>query len=702
MATLEELVVKLSADTAELRAELKNAAGVVQKSTKDMQSSIDELSKGSKNNTEGMSKGWETFVGFLGSQVVIGAFNAVKDVASQLFDVLVVDGVKSAIASEESLNKLANALGRTSSQTNGTIQEWDAWANALESTTRFQDDAIISSAGLIANITKLGGQDLKNATEAATNLSAALGIDLEQAATMVAKSIEGNSGALGKYGVHVEETSSRSKNLAATLDTLNSKFGGAAAAQTKTFGGVIDQVGKSFEDFTKSVGKTIIQNKSVIDAIKPISALFQTLQNSVDNNADTIRVRIGEAIQKMVEFGKSVLTIVNFIYPLLATLGTAFVELGKTIGNVAGAIAVALGGDFKGAWNALKATSTDSMKAITESMHAQLPLYDTLTNTLNQVGAAAKSGLGQLAPEAAKAQEPIRGTAAAVDQIKGKFTEAQQAAIDFADAVLKSSMSAQDTYKLEVEALQTSFDAKLITEEEFMARRMELLIESQAAEQALLDEGLALKGASEQQYLDAQLALMAKQDVAKNAQAQKDKQRTAQMNEERLNQTSQMFGNLATLTRTGSKELGAIGKAAAIAQASIDTYVAANKALAQGGPFLGPALAASIVIAGLVNVAKIASTPLAGGIDSVPGIGGSDNFPAVLAPGERVVPSNTNQDLTAFLANQSSQPKTQISVAVTMNDVFTSDPREMGVKIINVINEVATANGVKILGSSVA
>lgn len=122
--------------------------------------------------------------------------------------------------------------------------------------------------------------------------------------------------------------------------------------------------------------------------------------------------------------------------------------------------------------------------------------------------------------------------------------------------------------------------------------------------------------------------------------------------------------------------------------------------MAQGGIWAAP-MAAAITAAGMANVAKIVSTPLATGIDSVPGIGSNDNFPAVLAPNERVVPSKTNEDLTEFLKNQSSQPRSQITVNVQMNDLFTSDPREMGRKIIETINEVSQANGITILGSSI-
>lgn len=68
------------------------------------------------------------------------------------------------------------------------------------------------------------------------------------------------------------------------------------------------------------------------------------------------------------------------------------------------------------------------------------------------------------------------------------------------------------------------------------------------------------------------------------------------------------FGNLSALQASGSKKIQAIGKAAAITQATIDAYLAINRALATLPPPLSYAVAASIGAAAFVNVQKIAST----------------------------------------------------------------------------------------------
>jgi len=122
------------------------------------------------------------------------------------------------------------------------------------------------------------------------------------------------------------------------------------------------------------------------------------------------------------------------------------------------------------------------------------------------------------------------------------------------------------------------------------------------------------------------------------------------LQQERLAVTKGTLGSISTLTRAKTKELAAIGKAAAIAQATINTFEGATKALAQLGIF-GPPAAALIVVAGLAQVANIAGIPLQTGLTQVPQGFNNDTFSARLSTGERVVSAPQNQDLTGFLAS---------------------------------------------------
>jgi len=110
----------------------------------------------------------------------------------------------------------------------------------------------------------------------------------------------------------------------------------------------------------------------------------------------------------------------------------------------------------------------------------------------------------------------------------------------------------------------------------------------------------------------------------------------ARYHEQRLAGAQEFFGNLATLSQSSNKTLAAIGKAAAITQATIDGVLAVQKALASAPPPLNFALAAAAGVAAAVNVAKIAGMRDGGPVRG-PGGGRDDRVLRWLSNGEHVV-----------------------------------------------------------------
>jgi hypothetical protein len=123
------------------------------------------------------------------------------------------------------------------------------------------------------------------------------------------------------------------------------------------------------------------------------------------------------------------------------------------------------------------------------------------------------------------------------------------------------------------------------------------------------------------------------------------------LRQQALNDTQSFFGDLLTLSQGGNRSLFEFAKNAALATAIVRGYEAVQVAYATGGPFPVNLLAAAAVAARTaVQIKGISATQFQFGSDSVPGIGNRDSVPALLTPGERVVPRRTNQDLTLALA----------------------------------------------------
>jgi hypothetical protein len=105
--------------------------------------------------------------------------------------------------------------------------------------------------------------------------------------------------------------------------------------------------------------------------------------------------------------------------------------------------------------------------------------------------------------------------------------------------------------------------------------------------------------------------------------------------------TKEILDNLSFLSESKNKDMARVGKGIAIAQATINTYEGATKALSQGGIY-GVVLAASVIAAGMAQIAQIQGVALAkgglvrattGGVPAIIGEGGSD---------EAVIPLNSS------------------------------------------------------------
>lgn len=98
-------------------------------------------------------------------------------------------------------------------------------------------------------------------------------------------------------------------------------------------------------------------------------------------------------------------------------------------------------------------------------------------------------------------------------------------------------------------------------------------------------------------------------------------------NQALLDSSQQFFGEMATLSQSGNKRLGAIGKAAAIAQATVSGFLAIQNALAVPPFPVGVALAISAGVMTAANIASIAGVGFKtggytgdGGVNDVAGV----------------------------------------------------------------------------------
>ena len=156
----------------------------------------------------------------LRSQLLLGAF------AMTLVNKTLGAMTRAHAEQELAEKKLETALGFTSTALHNQ-------ASALQQTTTFGDEAIISAQALLGAFIK-DEEQLKKATVATLDLASAKGMDLSSAADLVGKSLGSSTNSLSRYGIEVEGAVGSTKRLDTLTQNIAKTFGGQARAEAET------------------------------------------------------------------------------------------------------------------------------------------------------------------------------------------------------------------------------------------------------------------------------------------------------------------------------------------------------------------------------------------------------------------------------------------------------------------------------------
>lgn len=206
------------------------------------------------------------------------------------------------------------------------------------------------------------------------------------------------------------------------------------------------------------------------------------------------------------------------------------------------------------------------------------------------------------------------------------------------DQILQSTIGSQEEFATQLQAINQLMAEGLITQGQATA----YLVEQNST---LLEGTIEAQQAWVEQYNQtyAQIEELRQADLISEQTAVQLKARAqADLYSKQLQNAQSFFGNLASLSSSENKKLAAIGKAAAVTQATIDGVLAVQKALASAPPPVNFALAAAVGVATAANVASILSQNTAGyafgGDFEVGGTGGTDSQLVAFraTPGESV------------------------------------------------------------------
>lgn len=621
-----------------------------EKAANDVKKLFGGISDGAKKESGVASAAWASFIGNFASQAAIGAIGLVKDAIGAVFGEIKA-GISDSLEAEKAVQKFNLSLANTGKFSQETSEEFQAYADTIEKTTGLSEEAVLANASLIQSLGNLDSQGLKRATSAAADLSAAIGVDFDTASSLLAKASTGNVEALKKYGLQVEDTGNKAKDFESALSQIESRFGGSAAQSINTFAGQLQLAKNAYGDVFKEFGQSITETPALKGFATGLTQVFQTIQDLISQNKDVIQDFVSGGINLFIKgiglLGESVaLGVEGFgaLFGVLTTVNTAILAIPEGV--------LRIGASFVELFTPLD--------KIIETFNA---LTGQNIPTLSEGFRSAAESIGefrQFATEDAQAFEDSQlKKAEAIRSFSEGLTTTLQTNVEAA----RVAGEQENTQYLEQQTARAQVRNELQAEElaSIQAFQAQVLAQSQGIlAQSTIDEAKAAtdKLINEGKFNEAKRALLKVREQNEKESIFAVRKFEELTQKEKIGNLKDTLGQIASLQSSGSKELFAIGKAAAIAGATIDGIAAVQKALSSAPPPFNFALAALVGVAQASNLAKIASAspPQSQGFAQgglvTGGIPGIDSVPIVAQQGEIVAPPRSFDEVVEGTARQ--------------------------------------------------
>lgn len=626
----------------------------------DLRVGVNELSKAIDNATTGSKKLGDTVstaLGTFGGNIALKGFEALSGAISKSTK-FISDSIDAAAEQEAALNKLAQSLRATGEFSQQAVEDFSEFASALQKTSVFGDEIVI---GQIAIAKSFGAtnEQAKQLVQAAANLASTFGGSLEENVFKLGKTLSGTvNRELSKVLPQLKSLSEEALKAGDAFSVVNERFGGAASSELSTYAGSTTALSNAFSDLQEEIGAFVTGSETIGSIIKVSTGLIQEITQSIVDYRTEQQRSNGTLVET-----EGTLTSLTEKYSQVRD------EIEKYQSVVDADKSKSLLGSLFTFDNAPLA------KERVQQLTAELARLDS------QIQKAAEQVAAQKTAETKTGGAGADQTAQEIQKIKE--LEAQKTFI-VAQAELERQNAQLEAANVSIENDQVRSESELQRIVEFETQKKEL--EFQFAEQkANLIEDRSLREAElskigkERELAFAQIANKNIIDNEKlkyqNLQNQAFffKRFEDQTQKERIANLQSTFGQIATLSQSGNKTISAIGKSAAIANATIDGYAAVQKALASAPPPVNFALAAAVGAATAANVAKIAGVNFQEG-GFVPQTGatrGPDNKLASIREGELVLNADQQRNLLNII-NSGTMGPGQIVVEIDGRAVATA------------------------------
>lgn len=329
---------------------------------------VEEVTVKGASATQMFQERWAAFTAAAGTAVI-----SIRNVIGQ-----VQGWITASSEQENAIAKLNAALVAQGTYTPELSRQYGELASQFQRTTVHGDELTQEMQALLVQVGNVMPGQMQGALQAAMDLSAGLGVDLNTATQLVGKAFAGETGTLKRYGIVIDEAKLKAEGATAVLAAINDRMGGQAAAQAETYTGKMAILSNQFGDMKERAGELFVK------AIVPLMQAFQNLPQPVQ---DVIMVGgllvgvLGPLGLAFAGVGAAVATIMPVLAvalpAALSAIGVLLGPAGLVVAGIVGIVAVwknwdAIAGFVRGVYEAVKTWMVDKFNAIVESIRAKV------------------------------------------------------------------------------------------------------------------------------------------------------------------------------------------------------------------------------------------------------------------------------------------------------------------------------------------
>ena len=301
-------------------------------------------------------------------------------------------------------------------------------AQDLQKITIFGDEATLEAQSFLAQL-GLNADAILRLTPLIQDFATAQGIQLTDAAKLVAKSVGSSTNALSRYGLQIEGTVGEQDRLESAVNALTKAFGGQSEAIAKEGLGPLQQLKNELGDVSEKFGEIVLE-------------FIDPLTKGLEKISDALSSLTKEQKENIVQYG-AILAAVGPVLILFGSLVTTISTLIPLFTAIAGAVSLSAA-----PFIAVAAAVGYFIKRIVD-LQNEYEEYNKVVGDFEPIAPFVPTPTTPTTPAIQRSRiperiEPIKAMAVALKEVKTEFETLKPIVEDFEEGLSGMDIVAND------------------------------------------------------------------------------------------------------------------------------------------------------------------------------------------------------------------------------------------------------------------